>query len=384
MAIRFSLLLPSYNRPEFIRDAVGSLVANSGPDVEIIVADNDSPRQAEVRDAISDWIDSGQVQFIAQPQNIGWAENRNSLVRAARGEWVLLIGDDDRLKAGALHRIRWWQERCPGHDIYGMGYDVIDFQGAFVYTRCSPRLMNYRIDKGDQWKELFTPNILSGWSHHSISMAMRREAALSVPFVPQAGVADDYLFLFHALQAKLSLSVIPESLLEWRRVEQKTHGYVNLSSDAKESRYGRWLVWLEMLQATETSPEVRKLITSETYIERFLIIRRSVARALARQVSATGTAELSRENPPIRPEDWNSASFWERASRIFRVARVLGTGHLLNIARFYLDLAQYRRRFGRFAAPLPKASEIVADPFAPIGEAVQGADGSSDPDRPAP
>jgi hypothetical protein len=222
--------------------------------------------------------------------------------------------------------------------------------------------MSYRIDQGDQWKELFTPNILSGWSHHSISMAMRREAALAIPFVPQVGVADDYLFLFHALQANFSLSVIPESLLEWRRVEQKTHGYVNLSSDAKEARFGRWAVWVEMLQAAKTWPEVRRLITDQTYIERFLIVRRSAARALARRVSQNGTAELSRTEPLIPPEHWNSASVWEKFSRIFRVARILGVGHYLNIARFYIDLAQYRRRFGHNASPMPRASDIVADP----------------------
>jgi len=41
----FSILIPAYNRPEELRQCIGSIISGSFKDYEIIVSDDNSPKK---------------------------------------------------------------------------------------------------------------------------------------------------------------------------------------------------------------------------------------------------------------------------------------------------------------------------------------------------
>ena len=80
--MKFSLLVPSYNRPEYIRETVDSLVQNLVPDTEIIVSDDASPKRGEIQQILSSYTKNGSVRYIQQEANLRWSDNRNALLDA--------------------------------------------------------------------------------------------------------------------------------------------------------------------------------------------------------------------------------------------------------------------------------------------------------------
>src|SRR5471032_3310840 len=91
----FSVLIPSYNRPEFVGAAVASVLASDFQDFEIIVSDDCSPRQAEIRAVLEPALADPRMYFHSQPTNLREPANRAFLHAEARGDWQVLLSDDD-------------------------------------------------------------------------------------------------------------------------------------------------------------------------------------------------------------------------------------------------------------------------------------------------
>ncbi|MBO5699600.1 MAG: glycosyltransferase family 2 protein [Bacteroidaceae bacterium] len=95
-----SILLPTYNVDcsGLINDLVeqaSDLAQNDQQfQFEIIIADDASTR-TDIKQKIKQYADiTPCISYIALPQNIGRAAIRNLLIKAAQGQWILMIDDD--------------------------------------------------------------------------------------------------------------------------------------------------------------------------------------------------------------------------------------------------------------------------------------------------
>lgn len=92
-----STVIPVYNRPGMIREAVASVLGQTHPDVEAIIVDDgstdDTPRVAEelVRQ------NPGRVVFLRKP-NSGPGPSREMGRQAAQGEFIQYLDSDDLLR----------------------------------------------------------------------------------------------------------------------------------------------------------------------------------------------------------------------------------------------------------------------------------------------
>jgi glycosyltransferase involved in cell wall biosynthesis len=91
---RLSVGLPVYNGQNYLAEALGSLLAQTYQDFELIISDNASTDDTEAicrRYAAAD----ARIRYIRQPRNIGAAPNHDVLVREARGEFFKWASHDD-------------------------------------------------------------------------------------------------------------------------------------------------------------------------------------------------------------------------------------------------------------------------------------------------
>lgn len=107
-----SICIPTYRRPALLRIAVSSALAQTYPDIEVIVGD-DSPDglSAEVVEALR----ATAVRPIRYEHNkpgLGQNENVNRLFSLARGDRLILLHDDDVLLPDATLQLdrRWTGE----------------------------------------------------------------------------------------------------------------------------------------------------------------------------------------------------------------------------------------------------------------------------------
>lgn len=95
----FSIVLPTYNRPDLLRRAISSVCRQTFPDFELIVVDDGSTMSCS--SALPDPTDP-RIQLIRNPSNIGVAGARNIGIEAARGKYVSFLDDDDEYRSSFL------------------------------------------------------------------------------------------------------------------------------------------------------------------------------------------------------------------------------------------------------------------------------------------
>lgn len=92
-----SVVIPTYNREKYIKNAVESVLAQKGQNGsfsirEIIIVDDDSADRTE---EVIKGIDDDRIMYIRLAVNSGAAEARNAGVKAAGGEWIAFQDSDD-------------------------------------------------------------------------------------------------------------------------------------------------------------------------------------------------------------------------------------------------------------------------------------------------
>lgn len=126
--------IPTYNRVGTLRRAVDSALKQGGGDLEILVADNASTDDTErycralaEREPV--------VRYIRQSVNLGPTANFNTVLRQARGDYFLFLGDDDWLHPSYSERCIAWLRAHPGCAMAGGHPRYLRDDGAVAYGR---------------------------------------------------------------------------------------------------------------------------------------------------------------------------------------------------------------------------------------------------------
>lgn len=91
-----SIVIPVYNGSRFVKETIRSVLAQSYDDIEIIVCDDgssDNSRSIVESMAATDV----RIKPIFRSENLGMCKNVNDSVRYCKGEFLLILGQDDIL-----------------------------------------------------------------------------------------------------------------------------------------------------------------------------------------------------------------------------------------------------------------------------------------------
>lgn len=94
----FSVIIPTYNREQFIRRAINSVLNQTCQDFEIIVVDDGSKDQT--KKVVSTF--GAQVRYVYQ-ENQGPSIARNTGIRLARGQYIAFLDSDDQFLPNKLY-----------------------------------------------------------------------------------------------------------------------------------------------------------------------------------------------------------------------------------------------------------------------------------------
>ena len=99
--MKFSALLPTRNRLEYLKFAVDTVRRQDYDDWEIVISDNASDEN------IGQWVDTlqdGRVKYSRSDQFVPVTDNWNRSLVHSSGDWVIMLGDDDGLMPGYFSR----------------------------------------------------------------------------------------------------------------------------------------------------------------------------------------------------------------------------------------------------------------------------------------
>lgn len=95
---RVSVIIPTYKRPDTLDRAIRSVLDQSVKDVEVIVVDDNNPDtegRALTEAKMTQFAEEPRVRYIKHERNKNGSAARNTGARAATGEWVAFLDDDD-------------------------------------------------------------------------------------------------------------------------------------------------------------------------------------------------------------------------------------------------------------------------------------------------
>lgn len=84
----FTVIIPTYGRPEFLAEAIDSVLAQTCADFECIVVDDASPEPVTLPD-------DDRLRLVRREENGGPPAARNTGIEAAKGKYVAFLDDDD-------------------------------------------------------------------------------------------------------------------------------------------------------------------------------------------------------------------------------------------------------------------------------------------------
>ena len=84
----FSVIVPTYGRPQYVSEAIASILGQTVDDFECLVVDDASPEPVRVPD-------DPRVKVIRRHSNGGPAAARNTGMDEARGRYIAFLDDDD-------------------------------------------------------------------------------------------------------------------------------------------------------------------------------------------------------------------------------------------------------------------------------------------------
>lgn len=96
-----SIIIPTYNREEFLQESIESALNQTYPYVEVIVVDDGSVDNT--REILQSY--DGKLKVCTQKQNMGQSAARNVGIKNATGQWLKFHDSDDVLDSDAIEHI---------------------------------------------------------------------------------------------------------------------------------------------------------------------------------------------------------------------------------------------------------------------------------------
>lgn len=119
----FTVVIPTYNRADFIVETINSVLAQTDTDFEIVVVDDGSTDDTQETVARS-FGHLDKVRYVRQA-NAERGAARNRGIREARGQYVIFLDSDDLMRPNHLSALREIIEERPGVNYLATKYEFI-------------------------------------------------------------------------------------------------------------------------------------------------------------------------------------------------------------------------------------------------------------------
>lgn len=127
----FSITIPAY-KPQFLHECIESVLMQTYQDFELIIVDDNSPYHLE---KIVGCFNDSRIRYYKNNKGFGGYHvvgNWNKCLEYARGEFIICMGDDDKLLPNCLADYVELIEKYPGLDIYHVRTEMIDENGQII------------------------------------------------------------------------------------------------------------------------------------------------------------------------------------------------------------------------------------------------------------
>jgi glycosyltransferase involved in cell wall biosynthesis len=270
-----TVVIPTFRRPAFLRQAIDSVLAQTYPSFELIVSDNCSDDEtAEVVRAASD----ARVRYLRQPFHMSLNEHFSRCLEAGRSTYVFLLPDDDLMHPELLARTVAVLDASPAVGMVHTMARIVDSNGHVIHPahNMTRTLDSDATEEGD----VYIHEAMRGTYRVHGSTVLFRRAAIrgrSLRYEEADYPATDFALMLR-LALDWDVAFIAQPLADYR-----IHTGTYTASAGADAEAGGYVQGVEMILKIR---EVKLRFLSE-HAERF-----PDSRALRRAAHRAATEEL--------------------------------------------------------------------------------------------
>jgi len=119
---KFSVIIPLYNKEEFVKDSINSVLNQSFSDFELIII-NDASSDASLQKAQE--VTDSRIQIIEHSKNKGLSASRNTGIKMAKANYITFLDADDLWKPTYLEKILVLINAYPEASLFATKYEVL-------------------------------------------------------------------------------------------------------------------------------------------------------------------------------------------------------------------------------------------------------------------
>ncbi len=214
-----SVITPTYNRPEYLKQALTSAVNQTYCNIEIIVSDNCSPQDPQ---AIVESFNDPRIRYYRNSSNLGMLVNTIQTFKYARGKYVASLLDDDMWEPDYLAKLVPLLEENSNLALAFCDHYMMNASGTLDMEKTEECTRAYQ--RHDLKQGIYQPFALHALVNQSVSPAIaaviRREIVDWDEFTNDiAGMWDVYLSYICCRTGK-GAYYYPERLTRYREHEQ--------------------------------------------------------------------------------------------------------------------------------------------------------------------
>lgn len=125
MIYKFSILIPAYKK-RYLRECIDSILSQTYSNFEIIILNDDSPDGLD--EVVENYRDE-RINYYCNPRNVGAVDvvdNWNKCLELSSGDYIICMGDDDKLRTDCLASYAHMIEAYPDISVFHTRSLIID------------------------------------------------------------------------------------------------------------------------------------------------------------------------------------------------------------------------------------------------------------------
>lgn len=130
----FSITIPAY-KARFLDEAIKSVIAQTYQDWQLVIVDDCSPE--DLKGIVEPYLADSRVEYYRNEKNCGAVDvvdNWNICLSHCTGDYVICMGDDDRLLPCCLEELSKTIDKYPELNVYHLQTEIIDESGKVIET----------------------------------------------------------------------------------------------------------------------------------------------------------------------------------------------------------------------------------------------------------
>ena len=152
----FTITIPAY-KSQFLKEAIESVATQTYQDWELVIVDDCSPE--DLRAVAEPFLKDSRIRYYRNEKNCGAVDvvdNWNICLEKATGDYIICIGDDDRLKPCCLEVYQSLIEAHPDLNVYHCLTEIIDETGTVIDAQ----------EKRPEWESALSM-LWNRWDHRN-------------------------------------------------------------------------------------------------------------------------------------------------------------------------------------------------------------------------